>query len=301
MENWPIIEYKNFLRLEKGLSDNSIEAYLNDVRKLNEFISMTKGDISLKKIDLKHLKAFVQWVAEIGLNATSQARIVSGIKGFFKYLMLDEYITIDTAKLLEAPKTARKLPDTLSVEEINLIVEAIDFSKDEGQRNEAIIETLYSCGLRVSELINLSLTNLFLEEGFIKVVGKGNKERFVPIGGRAIKCINLYLEYHRNHLKIKPGNENYLFLNRRGAKLTRVMIFTIVKQLVMMAGITKVVSPHTFRHSFATHLLEGGADLRAIQEMLGHESITTTEIYTHIDRDYLQTVIMSHHPRNIKK
>lgn len=301
MENWPIIEYKNFLRLEKGLSDNSIEAYLNDVRKLNEFISMTKGDISLKNIDLKHLKGFIQWVAEIGLNATSQARIVSGIKGFFKYLMLDEYITIDPAKLLEAPKTARKLPDTLSVEEINLIVEAIDFSKDEGQRNEAIIETLYSCGLRVSELINLSLTNLFLEEGFIKVVGKGNKERFVPIGGRAIKCINLYLEYHRNHLKIKPGNENYLFLNRRGAKLTRVMIFTIVKQLVMMAGITKVVSPHTFRHSFATHLLEGGADLRAIQEMLGHESITTTEIYTHIDRDYLQTVIMSHHPRNIKK
>ena len=232
------------------------------------------------------------------MSSKSQARVVSGIKGFYKFLLIEEYINSDPSKLLETPKTGRKLPDTLSLEEIDTIISAIDLSSNEGQRNKAILETLYSCGLRVSELINLQITNLFFDMGFVKVIGKGNKERFVPIGQKAIKEIQLYIEHFRNHQEIKSGQENFLFLNRRGSGLTRVMIFTIIKKLCQTSGIDKAISPHTFRHSFATHLLEGGADLRAIQEMLGHESITTTEIYTHLDRDFLRSEIIEFHPRN---
>lgn len=291
--------FRLHLKLEKSLSENSIEAYLRDINKLYQFCEAS-GLKSPVHLTLQDLKKFVHWVSDLGMSPTSQARIISGIKGFYNYMILEELIDKNPSKLLETPKTARKLPDTLSIEEIDQIIAAIDLSSNEGQRNKAIIETLYSCGLRVSELINLKISNLYFDMGFIKVVGKGNKERYVPIGLRAIKEIKLYTQHYRNHQDIKPEQEDILFLNRRGSGLTRVMIFTIIKRLCAAAGINKTISPHTFRHSFATHLLEGGADLRAIQEMLGHESITTTEIYTHLDKDFLRSEILEYHPRNKK-
>tara|TARA_Y100000739_G_scaffold192116_1_gene172429 strand:+ start:237 stop:1142 length:906 start_codon:yes stop_codon:yes gene_type:complete len=290
--------FKVFLKLEKSLSENSIEAYLRDLDKLYQFLASLKKRKKIEELKLTDLKKFVHWISDLGMSPTSQARIVSGIKGFYKFLLIEELIKSDPSKLLETPKTGKKLPDTLSLEEIDTMISAIDLSSNEGQRNKAIIETLYGCGLRVSELTNLQITNLFFDMGFVKVMGKGKKERFVPISQKAIKEINLYLQHFRNHQEIKSGQEDFLFLNRRGSSLTRVMIFTIIKKLCQVSGIKKVISPHTFRHSFATHLLEGGADLRAIQEMLGHESITTTEIYTNLDKDFLRSEIIEFHPRN---
>ncbi|MCX6292200.1 MAG: site-specific tyrosine recombinase XerD [Bacteroidetes bacterium] len=292
-----ITGFKSYLKLERSLSGNSVEAYLHDISMLDQYLDFTKLKVSPSEIELKHLQDFVKWINELGMSARSQARIISGIKGFFKYLLMENLIVNDPSQLLEAPKLGRKLPDTLSIDDINHLINAIDLSKNEGTRNKAMLETLYSCGLRVSELVNLKLSNLHLEIGFVKVTGKGDKERLVPIGSVATKFIRIYLEGVRSHQNIKPGHEDVVFLNRRGAKLTRVMIFTIIKQLATKIHLKKKISPHTFRHSFATHLIEGGADLRAVQEMLGHESITTTEIYTHLDRDYLRQTILEHHPR----
>lgn len=288
--------YKAWLQLEKSLSDNSIEAYLRDIEKLTQFL---QADHSLKTpdgIELKDLQRFLQWIGGLGLTAASQARIISGIRSFYKYCSIEQIVKKDPTTLLEAPKLKRSLPDILSFEEIESIISMIDLSKPEGGRNKAILETLYSCGLRVSELVNLRLSCLYLDLGFIRVIGKGDKERLVPIGGSAIKYILLYQKEIRVHVPLKHGNEDILFLNRRGSKLSRVMIFLLLKDLVTKAGITKNISPHTFRHSFATHLVEGGADLRAVQEMLGHESITTTEIYTHLDREYLRETLHRFHP-----
>ena len=289
--------YKSYLKLEKSLSGNSIEAYLHDVNLLDRFIN--PAEVNTAPADLKpdQLQAFVQWVNEVGLSARSQARIISGIKSFFKYLLLENLVLNDPSQLLESPKLGRKLPDTLSVDDINNLVAAIDLSKPEGTRNKAMLETLYSCGLRVSELVNLKISNLHLPIGFIKVTGKGDKERLVPIGSVATKFIQIYLDSVRSHVDIKHGHEDSVFLNRRGSRLTRVMVFTIVRQLADRIHLQKSISPHTFRHSFATHLIEGGADLRAVQEMLGHESITTTEIYTHLDRSHLRQAILKYHPR----
>jgi len=254
--------------------------------------------ISPEQVKLKDLQDFLKWINELGLSASSQARIVSGIKSFFKYLLLEDIIKDSPAELLESPKIGRKLPDTLEVEEINRLIDAIDLSTPEGVRNKAMLETLYGCGLRVSELINLKISNLYFNDGFLKVTGKGDKERLVPIGSQAIKYIKIYLENIRIHLEVKKGSEDILFLNNRGKGLSRVMVFLIIKNLAEKIGLKKNISPHTFRHSFATHLIEGGADLRAIQEMLGHESITTTEIYTHLDREYLRISILRFHPRS---
>ncbi|MCK4678583.1 MAG: site-specific tyrosine recombinase XerD [Bacteroidales bacterium] len=302
MSKWKIYikGYKSFLQLEKSLSQNSVEAYLNDLNKLIQFLEIKTPNVGPKDLNLNHLKNFVQWINEIGLSARSQARIISGIKGFYKYLLIENIITKDPTAMLESPRIGRKLPDTLSVEEIDSIMSNIDMSKPEGPRNKAILETLYSCGLRVSELIDLKISNLYFESGFIKVTGKGNKERLVPVGSVAIKFIRQYIEHIRNHLEIKKDCSDIIFLNRRGGKLSRVMVYLIIKDLAEKSGIRKKISPHTFRHSFATHLVEGGADLRAVQEMLGHESITTTEIYTHLDREYLRETILSYHPR-VKK
>ncbi|MGM0530228.1 MAG: site-specific tyrosine recombinase XerD [Bacteroidota bacterium] len=287
----------NFLRLERSLSSNSINAYLNDIKKLQEYIQARKEHLRPNQIDLEHLKDFLHWANELGMSPTSQSRVISGIKAFFKYLLIENYIEKDPTELLESPKIGRKLPEILTVEEIDSIISAIDLSQPEGQRNKAIIETLYSCGLRVSELIHLRISNLYFNKGFVRVIGKGNKERLTPVSQKAIKEINLYLE-DRKKLNIDKNYEDILFLNRRGKQLTRVMVFLIIKKLAEKANITKNISPHTFRHSFASHLIEGGADLRAIQEMLGHESITTTETYTHLDREYLRTTIIEHHPRS---
>ncbi|TVR38926.1 MAG: site-specific tyrosine recombinase XerD [Cryomorphaceae bacterium] len=295
--NWNVA-IKGFLqyaRLEKGLSANTIEAYERDVARLAEFAE--EQNITPLNVKLENLQAFVHWVSELGLAARSQARIVSGIKAFYRYLLMEDLVNDDPAELLEAPKTGLKLPEVLTKDEIDRIIAAIDLSKPEGTRNKAMIETLYSCGLRVSELINLQLSNLYFDEGFVRVVGKGNKERLVPIGDAALKYIDIYLNSVRVHQDVSHGHEDFVFLNRRGKQLTRVMIFSIVKDLCRRAQINKNISPHSFRHSFATHLVDGGADLRAIQEMLGHQSITTTEIYTHLDRDFLRETIMSHHPR----
>ena len=286
-----------YLQLERSLAKNSIEAYTADVDKLFQYLQNEDSGKSFLKVDLNDLRDFLAYINKIGIGARTQARIISGIKTFFKYLLLEDLITSDPSELLEAPRLGRKLPITLSISEIDKIEEVIDLSKPEGTRNKAIIETLYSCGLRVSELCDLKLSNLFFNEQYIRVIGKGDKERLVPIGSSAIKYIQIYTNEIRNHLQIQKGNEDIIFLNRRGRRLTRVMIFTIVKNLVEKAGIDKVVSPHSFRHSFATHLVEGGADLRAVQEMLGHESITTTEIYTHLDREYLRDTILTYHPR----
>ncbi|HTC01414.1 MAG TPA: site-specific tyrosine recombinase XerD [Ferruginibacter sp.] len=288
--------FKAYLQLEKSLSDNSVEAYLHDIEKLTAYLEVSKTLKTPQQIELKDLEKFVQWIMELGMTAGSQSRIISGLRSFFKYCLLERIVTIDPSTLLESPKLKRSLPDVLSFAEIENIIAQIDLSKPEGGRNKAILETLYGCGLRVSEVVNLRISSLFMDVGFIKVIGKGDKERLVPIGSDAIKYINLYKNNIRVHIPLKPGNEDILFLNRRGAKLSRVMIFLIIKQLARQAGITKNISPHTFRHSFATHLVEGGADLRAVQEMLGHESITTTEIYTHLDRDFLRNTLQQFHP-----
>jgi len=292
--------FKSYLQLEKSLSPNSVDAYLHDIRKLTEYLEINQLDIQPEDIQLGHLQAFVKWINELGLSARSQARMISGIKTFYKYLLLEDLVEKNPAELLEAPRIGRKLPDTLSVKEVIKIIDTIDLSKPEGQRNKAMLETLYGCGLRVSELTNLQLSNLHFKEGFIKVTGKGDKERLVPIGEVAMKHIGLYLESYRLQLDVYKEDRDILFLNRKGRKLSRVMIFLIIKDLAEKAGIRKNIGPHTFRHSFATHLVEGGADLRAVQEMLGHESITTTEIYTHLDRGYLRDTIMQYHPRSGK-
>jgi len=288
--------YKAWLQLERSLSDNSIEAYLRDIDKLTQYLQ-TSGDLrSPDTIQLKDLQSFLHWIAGLGLNAASQARILSGIRSFYKYCSIEQIVKNDPTTLLESPKLRRALPDILSFDEIETIIGQIDLSKPEGGRNKAILETMYSCGLRVSEIVNLRLSCLYLDVGFIRVIGKGDKERLVPIGSSAIKYIQIYQRDIRVHTTIKPGHEDILFLNRRGARLTRVMIFLLIKDLVQKAGINKNISPHTFRHSFATHLVEGGADLRAVQEMLGHESITTTEIYTHLDREFLRETLHRYHP-----
>lgn len=289
--------FKSYIRLERSLSENTVEAYLRDVEKLYQYTEII-GSKSPDKIETEDLKKFIIWINELGMLPPTQSRVISGIKAFYKYLIIENIITKDPASLIESPKIARKLPDTLSIIDINNLIAAIDHSKAEGMRNKAMLEVLYGCGLRVSELINLKISNLHLNIEFIKVTGKGDKERLVPIGAEAIKYLNIYMNEQRVHLDIKPGKEDYVFLNRRGAPLSRVMVFIIIKDLAQSIGLKKNISPHTFRHSFATHLIEGGADLRAIQEMLGHESITTTEIYTHLDRDYLRNTILQFHPRS---
>jgi integrase/recombinase XerD len=288
--------FKAWLQLEKSLSDNSVAAYIRDIEKLTAYFLLNGYKKDPSNIRLSDLEDFVKWINELGLTVASQARIISGLRSFFKYCMLEQITTTDPSMLLEAPKMRRKLPDILAFEEIEQLISAIDLSKPEGTRNKAILETMYSCGLRVSELVNLRISCLFMDVGFIKVTGKGDKERLVPIGRDAIKYINIYRSNARNQMSIVEGEEDILFLNRRGHRLTRVMIFLILKELVKIAGINKNISPHTFRHSFATHLVEGGADLRAVQEMLGHESITTTEIYTHLDREFLRTTLKQFHP-----
>lgn len=293
--------FKNYLKLERNQSDNTIEAYIRDVEKLMAFIEIKGITYSITKITLQDLKNFLEYLNEFDIAPSTQSRILSGIKSFYMYLILENIIDVDPTELLEKPKLGRKLPDVLTNDEIDILISNIDLSKPEGTRNKAIIETLYSCGLRVSELINLKLSELYFEEGYIKVTGKGNKQRLVPIGGVAEKYINIYRENIRNHMDIAYEHEDILFLNRRGKQLTRVMIFTIIKQLVEKSDLQKNISPHTFRHSFATELINRGADLRAVQEMLGHVSITTTEIYTHLDTSFMKENILSYHPRNNKK
>jgi integrase/recombinase XerD len=294
-----IKDFEGFLKLEKGLSVNSIEAYVADVRKLIQFMETLQSSGGPETLEHDHLYTFLVWINDLGLSARSQARILSGLKAFYHYLLLDDRIEKDPTALLEGPKLGRKLPEVLSVAEIDGMLSKIDLSRPEGRRNKAMLEVLYSCGLRVTELVGLKLSNLYRDEEFIRVIGKGDKERLVPVSRKAIKEIDLYLP-DRNSLVVQPGNEDILFLNRRGRMLSRVMVFTIIKDLASASGIKKRVSPHTFRHSFATHLVEGGADLRAVQEMLGHESIMTTEIYTHLDREYLREAIISFHPRSGK-
>ena len=284
--------------MERSLSGNSIEAYLHDVEKLVQFMDAKQLSLAPNEVKLATLREFVRWVTELGMLPSSQARMISGIKAFYKYLLMEDLIKSSPAELLEAPRTARKLPDTLGTHEIDLMLTYLDMSTPEGMRNKAIIETMFSCGLRVTETVNLKLSDIARHEEFVKVVGKGNKERLVPIGQVALKAIDLYTQHVRVHMNIKPGNNDIIFLNNRGSKLSRVMIFYILKKLAAQAGIKKKISPHTLRHSFATALVEAGADLRAVQQMLGHESITTTEIYTHIDREYLQDVMLQFHPRS---
>lgn len=297
--SWPatIDAFRSYLKLEKSLSDNTIDAYLMDVEKLHQYLTLINDPALPPTVTHQHIVDFLGYITEIGLGARTQARILSGIKAFYNYLLLDEQTDTDPTELIDPPKIGRKLPEVLALEEIDQMLEVIDLSKPEGHRNRAIIETLYSCGLRVSELVNLRITNTFFEEGYIKVFGKGSKERLVPISKKAIQEISHYTHGMRRQLKINPGDENILFLNRRGHQLTRNMVFIIIRDAAQAAKINKTISPHTLRHSFATHLVEGGADLRAVQEMLGHESILTTEIYTHLDRDFLRQTIQLYHPR----
>ncbi|HPZ88421.1 MAG TPA: site-specific tyrosine recombinase XerD, partial [Flavihumibacter sp.] len=287
---WPSYKkgYKAWLRLEKSLAEQSIEAYLHDIDKLTQYLEIQGRSVAPGDLRLDDLQAFIRWIAEMGMSQRSQARILSGVRSFYRYCVVEQIVQEDPSVLLEAPKLKRILPDTLSFEEIEKIIATVDRSKPEGERNKAILETMYSCGLRVSEVVGLQISNLYLESGFIRVLGKGSKERLVPIGEVAAKQIQLYVKTVRSKQPVKPGHEDIVFLNRRGAALTRVMIFLLIKEYCAAAGIQKTVSPHTFRHSFATHLVENGADLRAVQEMLGHESITTTEIYTHLDREFLR-------------
>jgi integrase/recombinase XerD len=293
-----IKHFKNYLRLERSLSGNSVDAYIRDVEKLEEFLELSKIEVAPARVEEAHLSAFLKYIGELGLAAHSQARMLSGIKAFFKYLLLENEITEDPTELLESPRLPRKLPDVLSYEEIESMLGAIDHSTPEGTRNRAIMEVLYSSGLRVSELTGLQLTNCHFDIGFLRIIGKGDKMRLVPIGKEAIKYTQIYLDHVRGDIAPQKGSEDIVFLNRRGGQLSRVMVFLVIKNAAELAGIHKNVSPHTFRHSFATHLIEGGASLRAVQEMLGHESITTTEIYTHLDRDYLRQVITEFHPRS---
>jgi len=298
--NWDIYikQFHDYLMLEKSLSGNSVEAYISDITKLKQFAGMLNPPRNADEISAGDLKSLMEYLGSIGIAARSQARIVSGIKSFYRFLELDGAVSTDPSLLLGTPKLGLMLPVVLSIDEIDAIMHCIDLSQPLGHRNKAIIETLYSCGLRVSELTDLKISNLYFNEDFIRVTGKGSKERLIPISSRAKAEIKYYFQSFRNHISPAKGHEDYAFLNRRGKKLTRVMIFTIIKDLVTKAGIEKTVSPHTFRHSFATHLIEGGADLRAVQEMLGHESILTTEIYTHIDREYLREAIIQFHPRS---
>lgn len=289
--------YRSWLQLEKSLSHNSMEAYLHDVEKLLQFFAHKKLERTPENVTYEDLTEFIRWINELGMTATSQARIISGLKSFYKYLLIEDVLKKTPTELLEAPKTIRHLPDVLAVSEIDRLIAAIDLSKPEGMRNKAILETMFSCGLRVSETVNLQISHIFFDDEFVKITGKGDKERLVPIGQSAIKAIRWYKENVRNLLEIKAGNSDILFLNRRGSKMSRGMIFYIIKQLAKDIGLKKNISPHTFRHSFATALVEGGADLRAVQQMLGHESITTTEIYTHLDREYLRETLMQFHPR----
>lgn len=300
MKNWQNIlkSYEFFLKLERNMSPNTVMAYLSDVIKLEAYIEIKGKEIQPDKVKSEDLHQFLIYIAETGLNEKSQSRIISGLKSFYKFMLLEDIISEDPTELLETPKIGRKLPVVLSVAEIEAILQVIDVSGPLGHRNRAIIEMLYGCGLRVSECAELRISNIFFKEEFIKVIGKGDKQRLVPLGSAAVREIENYYKSFRNHINPKKGNADFLFLNRRGSKLSRVMIFNIVKEACQMAGITKIISPHTFRHSFATHLIEGGADLRAVQEMLGHESITTTEIYTHIDREYLRETIIQFHPRS---
>lgn len=286
--------YKQYLKLERSLSPKTVEAYLHDIEKLSDFLG---GRKKLEDVKLEDLQDFLASLYDDKISARSQARIISGLKSFYKFMLFDHKITHDPTELLDAPKIGRHLPEVLSIPEIEAILNGIDLSKPEGHRNKAIIEVMYGCGLRVSEVVNLRISNLYFRDNYIRIIGKGDKERLVPIGQTAQNAILLYMEGVREHIKIKKGEEDFVFLNRRGARLTREMIFMMIKQAAEAAGITKTISPHTFRHSFATHLVEGGADLRAVQEMLGHESITTTEIYTHLDRSYIKSIIEQYHPR----
>lgn len=290
--------FRSFLQIEKSLSTNSVSAYESDLEKLLQFLEVKGKKVSPKKIQSKDIREFMQWIALMGLSAKSQSRILSGIKAFFRYLILENELKHNPTDLIEAPKVGRKLPDTLSLKEVITLLESVDLSHPQGERNRAMLEVLYGCGLRVSELINLKLTDWHQNEGFVKVIGKGNKQRLAPIGSIAEKHLTTYLQQIRSHQKRVKGHENFIFLNRNGKQLSRVMVFYIIKDLAIKNNFQKKISPHTFRHSFATHLIEGGADLRAVQEMLGHESITTTEIYTHLDRDYLKEAIITHHPRS---
>ena len=288
--------FKSYLQIERSLSDNSVQAYIRDVKKFaNYAILIELSELNVTRIDISN---FLAQIKDEGISARSQARIISGIKAFYKYLIMEDYLKVNPTDLIESPRIGLKLPDTLSLIEIDNLIAGVDLSNKQGERNRAILETLYSCGLRVSELVNLQLSNIHFKEGYLKVTGKGDKERLAPIGGRAIKYLTIYINEVRNHQNIKKGNEDFVFLNNRGAKLTRVMIFLIIQKLTQRIGLKKKISPHTFRHSFATHLIEGGADLRAVQEMLGHESITTTEIYTHLDNEYLRSNIIQFHPRS---
>ena len=287
--------FKAHLQLERSLSDATVEAYLNDVEKLTQYLETKGTGIAPSSITLDDIQDFLKWVSKLGMTPSSQSRMVSGIRNFFRYCLAEQIINNDPTELIDTPKIKRSLPDVLSFPEIEAMIAAIDHSKPEGQRNRAIIEVMYSCGLRVSEVVNLKIGFLYLDAGFIRVIGKGDKERLVPIGSEAVKYIRIYLK-ERKAMTSKTGDEEVLFLNRRGGKLSRVMIFMIIKDLALKAGIKKDISPHTLRHSFATHLVEGGADLRAVQEMLGHESITTTEIYTHLDREYLRETLIRFHP-----
>ena len=290
-----INDFKSYLKIERSLSDNSVQAYIRDINKFSAYAI----DLELHEYNIKrgNISLFLTELKKDGISARSQARILSGIKAFYKYLIIEDLINYDPTELIESPRVGISIPDTLSISEIDQFISAVDLSSSQGERNRAILETLYSCGLRVSELINLQLSNINFKEGYLKVIGKGDKERLTPIGGRAIKYLNIYINQVRNHQKIKKGYENFVFLNNRGACLTRVMIFLIIKNIKEKIGLKKSISPHTFRHSFATHLIEGGADLRAVQEMLGHESISTTEIYTHLDKEYLRSNIIEFHPR----
>ncbi|GAB2689937.1 site-specific tyrosine recombinase XerD [Mucilaginibacter koreensis] len=298
--NWnaAIKNFQTYLKLEKSLAENSVAAYTRDLIKLQQYCEMQLPVVFPLKVTLTNLRDFLMWVNELGMHPVSQARLVSGIKTFYKYLLIEDEIVASPGELLEAPKLQRKLPDVLSNDDIDKLLAAIDLSKPDGIRNKAIIELLYSCGLRVSELTELKISNLNLDIEFIKVTGKGNKERLVPIGNQAIKALQIWLQQTRVHIPVKKGEEDIVFLNRRGSRLSREFIFMMIKQLAEKISLKKKISPHTFRHSFATHLVEGGADLRAVQEMLGHESITTTEIYTHLDRDYLRSTIVEFHPRS---
>ncbi|MBE51093.1 MAG: tyrosine recombinase XerD [Flavobacteriales bacterium] len=290
-----INDFKSYLQIERSLSENTVNSYINDVSKLANFFAKCQKNIHLSSDDLND---FIKEINKEGISARSQSRIISGIKSFYNYLILENYIEFNPASKLESPKIGMKLPDTLSVDEIDKIISAIDLTHPQGQRNKTILEVLYSCGLRVSELINIKISNIKINEEYIRIIGKGNKERLTPVGKKAINDLKVYISKIRSKQKIQKGYDDYLFLNRRGKKLTRVMIFTIIKDLSKKINLNKKISPHTFRHSFATHLIEGGADLRSIQEMLGHESIITTEIYTHLDRDYIRESILRHHPRS---
>lgn len=298
--NWDILsqQFASYLKLERSLSPNSVEAYVRDVAKLRQFIDISNLTIGPGQVTTSTIESFLKYIGDLGLSVYSQSRMLSGIKSFFAFLEYEEMISENPAELIDSPRLGRKLPEVLNIYEIEKILEAIDHSTLEGGRNRAMLEVLYSSGLRVSELVNLRINQIYFDIGFLRIIGKGNKERLVPIGRSAIKYLEIYLHEIRNKIKVQRGFENFAFLNRRGKSLTRVMVFTIIKDLALKSGIKKKISPHTFRHSFATHLVEGGADLRAVQEMLGHESITTTEIYTHLDREYLKQIIQEFHPRS---